>query len=276
MGRLHVLRLPGYRLLLAEHVPDAFLNALDTAKTQADAGGTRDIFASLEEEKLKDEYIRRAFPNVESMYSTLLRIMGCLPMHWDSRFGPEQDEAYGFLVRAPRGELDVALRAAAQSKDKNERQGAARLIFSQHYMTIHEKTDRDIETWMSVLAEAAYDDPFPENRRLVLYRLAKHPSARALNVLEKAVQDSDQTVRRYALEALSLRRNSKATLILSRVAKGLTCPGIAADLPKDYGEGAGAIYSTPGMHEETFQDTDKDAANRYLASPVKKRTGTEP
>lgn len=251
--------------VLQKFVPQAFLTAIQKAEEEVKRTGPQDMFSSIDkEDAIKGKFIRASFGDKQRMYTSLFQIMGCLPMHWDSRYSPDQDESYEFLVRAPRDELDNALHAAARSKDRIERRGAARMIYSQHYMTIRDKTEQDIEKWMELLAEAAYEEPFPENRRLVLYRLVEYPSVKARYVLQKAVEDPDQTTRRYAIEALSLRNSPESTAVLSRVARGLTRPGKAPDLPKDYGEGTGVSYVTPGMEKEVFQDTDEEAANKTL------------
>lgn len=253
------------RGILQKFVPDAFLRAIQKAEGEVKRNGPPEPLLSLDiEDELKDKYVRASFADKKGMYTSLFRIMGCLPMHWDSRYVAEQDEAYEFLVRAPREELDNAFHAASTSRDQIERRGAARVIYSQHYMTVHHKTEQDVEKWMEILADVAYEDPFPENRRLVLYRLVEHPSVQAVKVLRKGVEDPDQTVRRYAIKALSLRSTRESTMVLSRVAKGLTSPRKALDLPEDYGFGTGAIFFTPGMDEEEFDDTDEERASTVL------------
>ena len=61
------------------------------------------------------------------------------------------------------------------------------------------KTEEDLCRWMATFAETAYADPLPENRRLVLARLLEYGELSKLDVLERAVGDPDQTVRRELL-----------------------------------------------------------------------------
>jgi hypothetical protein len=247
-------------------VPEGFREAIENA--EADNAGNRAKNPGLDlsefEDAIRDLYIRRAFEGRrDAMYPSLLRLLGCLPMTWDSFYFPEQREAQDFLVRAPRDELDAALRLSAQSDDARIRRGAARLVYSQHYMTNHEKTERDIVPWMELLADAAYADPFAENRRLVLSRLGKHPGAGAMAVLRPAVEDPDPTVRRKAIAALAARGSEEAWALLRRVAGGATRPRQAAPAPKNYGEG-GARFVTPGMDAKACPGTDREAARKAL------------
>ena len=253
------------RTLLAEHVSTEVLAAVSAAQAEAEANIPLDDTAAFDvQARLMDTRIREAFGDVETMYSTLFQILGCVPMHWNSRLAGEQDTSYEFLVRAPREELNSAIRAALQSKLASERQGAARLVFSQLFMTNYGKTERDIEGWMELLAGAAYDDSFAENRRLVLYRLVEHPSVRARQVLQKAIADPDQTVRRYAIEALSQRDSQEIREILARVAKGQLQSRESQNPPRNYGDGTGTVFYIPGMDPEVFADTDQEAAGKAL------------
>ena len=253
------------RTLLAEHVPTEVLAAVSAARTEAEANVPLNDTAALDvQARLTDARIREAFDDLETMYSTLFRMLGCLPMHWNARLEGAQDAAYEFLVRAPREELDAAIRATLQSTVGSERQGAARLTFSQLFMTIYGKTEPDIEGWMEILAETAYEDPFAENRRLVLHRLVEHASVRARQVLQKAITDPDQTVRRYAIEALSLRDSPESREILVRVAKGQLQSRESQSPPRNYGEGTGTVFYTPGMDQKVFADTDQEAADKAL------------
>jgi hypothetical protein len=215
--------------------------------------------------KLTDKYLRAAFSDSKAMYTALFRIMGCLPMHWDARYTPEQTEAYDSLVRAPRDELDHAVRAAVCSKDAAELQGAARVVFSQFYMTLYgNKSDRDVLQWRVLLADAAYNDPFPENRRLVLRCLSKYRDSPVLAVLERAVADPDATVRRIAIDALALRREPESQQILRRVVNGEIRPRTAAQLPTDFGLGSGGGFATPGMEADTSSGADLEAARAAI------------
>ena len=258
------------RLVLTAYVPEIYLRALSGARSAAAAKGvphTSDARAA--EGALKDEYIRRAFPNVGTMYATLFRIMGCLPMHWDARFEPEQDEAYAFLARAPRDELDRAFHDAARSGDKFERHGAARLIFSQFDLTSHGKTERDVVQWMELLAAEAYTDPFPENRRRVLHCLLETPNTDAMGVLKQGIEDPDVVVRRKAIAALAAIKSPERQELLRQVAWGGTRPrGEGSQRPINYGEGSALSFHTSGMENQQYTDTDAGAAQSALQSPA--------
>ena len=258
------------RQLFSAHVPEPFLRALSGAARAAATRGSGDSSApQFAEDTLKEEYIRKAFPNGGSLYAALFRILGCLPMHWDARFVPEQDEAYRFLVGAPRDELDRAFRAAAGSGDKSEKHGAARFLFSQFYMTNHGKTEQDMAQWMALLAAEAYTDPFPENRRLVLHRLLEAPNTDAMDVLKQGVEDPDVVVRRKAIAALAAMKSPERQALLRQVARGGTRPrGEVADRPMNYGEGSALSFNTPGMENRQYTDTDAEAASRALQAPA--------
>lgn len=177
---------------------------------------------------------------------------------------PEQDEAYEFLIRAPRDELDIAFRSASRSKDKLERRGAARVVYSQFYMDIYDKTEADIARWMTMLAETAYADPFPENRRLVLHKLVEEVNVPGLKVLERATSDPDQTVRRRAIDAIRRRRGQESIQVLRRMAKGKMQPRAAPELPTDYGKGTEWSFNISGMAAEKYQGTDREAVTHAL------------
>ncbi len=113
------------RMVLSRFVPEGFADAVK--KAEADAP---------EEEAIRDRRLRALFDDPDAMYRTLFRLMGCLAMRWNAWYEPEQGEAFELLTRAPRDELDRALRAAAESDDAVEKRGAARLIFSQFFMTL--------------------------------------------------------------------------------------------------------------------------------------------
>lgn len=252
---------------LRQFVPTGYIEAIQRAKTDARSRKTAEESTdSLDQRgKCTDKYLRAAFSDSKAMYIALFRIMGCLPMHWDARYEPEQTEAYDFLVRAPRDELDQAVRAAVCSKDAAELQGAARVVFSQFYMTLYgNKSDRDVLQWRVLLADAAYNDPFPENRRLVLRCVSKYVDAPVLAVLERAVADPDATVRRIAIHALALRREPESQQILRRVFNGAIRPRAAAQLPTDFGLGSGGGFATPGMEADTILGTDIEAARAAL------------
>ena len=243
--------------VFAKILPVGFQEALLRAKVQAESR------ESAKEEPM-DKCIRAAFSDTQTMYATLFRLMGCLPMRWDSRYVPDQDETYEFLTRAPREELDQAFEAAATSKDTAEKRGAARVVFTELDMSLYGKGDGDIARWMGKLADAAYADPFPENRRLVLSRLIEEPNSPALDVVELAAGDPDQTVRRRAIKVLALRGGTESTQLLQRIASGEIRPRMAAHLPKDYGTGTGISFATPEMAAETYPDTEREGAEAAI------------
>lgn len=253
------------RTLLAEHVPAEILEAVSAARAEVQAKVPLDGTAAFDARaRLADARIRETIGDLPTMYAAFFRMLGCLPMHWNARLADEQDTAYDFLIRAPREELDEAIRAALQSAARSERQGAARLIFSQLFMTRHGKTRGDIEGWMELLADEAYEDPFPENRRLVLHRLVEHPSVRAAHVLHSAITDPDQTVRRYAIETFALNDSPESREILARIAEGQSQPRESRNPPRNYAEGTSIVYHVPGMNERVFEDTDQEAATKAL------------
>jgi hypothetical protein len=267
------------RRLLHQSAPVAYLKAIKRAEAEAEVAEMDKEATGFErmdqrdelKGRLRDKYIRAAFQDKKTMYVSLFRIMGCLPMRWNARYVPEQDEAYEFLVRAPREELDQAIRSAARSEDATERQGATRLVFSQHSMTDYDKSDHDIAQWMVMLAEAAYADPFPANRRLVLHRLALDYETPASAVFERAVADPDRTVRRKAVEAIQVHGGKDAMRILRKVAAGEIRPRAAMTLPTDYAKGAERSISTEGMDELAGSDTDQEAAGAAIRKIERER-----
>lgn len=252
------------RPILQEFTPPGYLDALEQAEREPVASGG-DIFDYFSRQhKLKDKYIRALFQDQKTMYTALFRLMGCLPMKWNARYSPEQDEAYDFLIHAPVDELDRAIQSAACSQDAAERQGAARIVFSELYMTNYGKTDIDISRWMEILAKIAYADPFPENRRLVLCRLQEHHDILVLDVLEQAISDPDQTVRQKAIQEIGIRGGPEANQILRRVADGKIKPRVAEVLPTDFTKGASA-YSMEGMKAaEGFSFSDQRLAELLI------------
>jgi len=264
------------RLLLCQYLPAGYLNAIERAEAEAKSAQTdkesafSDRITKLED-KLKDKYIRGTFQNKNAMYVSLFQILGCLPMRWTSWYLPEQYDAYEFLTRAPREELDEAIRSAMQSKDKAEKQGAARLVFSQLFMTDYDKTKSDISQWMAMLADAAYADPFPENRQLVLHRLSKDGEAPALDVFEHAVGDPDRTVRLKAINALQVRGGPEALQILRQVAAGTIQPRAATALPTDYAKGTNFGFFLGGVDEEECSSTDQELASAAIEEIEKQR-----
>ena len=207
--------------------------------------------------------IRSAFGDNATLYSTLFQILGCLPMRWDCWYEPEQNWAFEFLTRAPREELDAAIRLATRSKISTERQGAARMVFSQFFMEDHGKTKSDISTWMTLLADAAYSEPLPENRRLVLARLLEYRGAMVFDVLERAAADPDQTVRRRTIQLLAKDRSPKAVRLLRRLAAGELTPRVeswGSNVSMDFSDGVTGRLDLAEMKEQHFSDTDHQAA----------------
>jgi len=265
-GKRRVALAKEARAILQPFVPKPFVDAIQNAQLKARENWAKGEDVPFElAYKLKDQFIRDSFVDAPGMYASLFRIMGCLPSCWDRRYR-EQDEAYGFLVRAPRQELDSAFRAAATSKDQVERSGAARIIFTQYAMRQNGKTDQDLAGWMGLLAETAYGDPFPENRRVVLTRLKEHPQVDALSVLRQAVEDADVVVRRIAIEALAASQTSAGRELLQQIASGGTRPRLEPqEKPKNYGAGTGTTYGLPGMESLVYSNTDAEAAARILS-----------
>lgn len=257
------------RAILQDYVPQSLTEALKEREQVVEQQDSADMWSATNmEDSLKDEYIRASFGDPQHMYTVLFQILGCLPMHWDARYAPEQHEAHEFLVRAPRDELHTAIHAAATSMDSMVRRGAARLVYAQHYMTIHGKTEEDMAAWMGMLAATAYADPFPENRRLVMHRLQEFPHAGALDVLRQAVEDPDRVVRRKAISALAAMTTPERQKLLQQIAQGTTRPRTEQEAPsKNYGEGCGMSYHTPGMRDQEYTDTDAEAAATALQAP---------
>jgi hypothetical protein len=219
----------------------------------------------------RDEYVRAAFADKAAMYSALFRVLGCLTMRWDSWYEPEQDTAFEFLTHAPREELDQAIRRAAQSVDLIEKQGAARMVFSQFFMIECGKSESDIVMWMALLSGVAYADPTPENRRLVLQRLIDH-RVTDLDLLDRAVSDPDPTVRRRAITALALEGSPAAAAILQRVTMGETQEWTPMLNVQDYTEGTGMTLNMAEMREQRYSMSDAQAASEALQAIVARQT----
>jgi hypothetical protein len=246
---------------LKAYVPKPFLEAVLRAEEETEED---DMFAGDDREgALRNRYVRAAYPDTASLYDSLFTLMACLPMTWDNRYRPSQEAAYDFIVEAPAKELDAAFRRAASSKSRLVRHGAARMVFSQHYMTIHGKTDEDVARWMALLVKSAYETPFPENRRLVLERLIEFSAVPATEVLASALEDPDQTVRRKAMKALTKRESEQSYALLQGAAAGKTKPREALPIPTDYGEGAPG-YTTPGMGVDKSERTDQEYAKDMI------------
>ena len=203
--------------------------------------------------------MRAAFADEKTMYSSLFRVLGCLTMRWDSWYEPEQGEAFDFLTRAPREEIERAILRAAHSDDPVERRGAARVVFSQFSMTNYGKSESNIAAWMAHLDDEAFTDPLPENRRMVLQRLTEYRVTH-LHLLECAISDPDQTVRRKAITALTLDGSPSAVAILQQVAAGQARQPTFRQIATDYGQGTGNVLNTPEMAEERYSESDVQIA----------------
>ena len=250
------------REILIRYVPAGFSEAVCKAKSAETAGTDA-------EKELADKYVRSPFRDNATLYSTLFQILGCIPMRWDCWYEPEQGEAFEFLTRAPRKELDAAIRLAARSKVAAERNGAARVVFSQYFMTDSGKTESDISAWMTLLADVAYTDKLPENRRLVLNRLLEYRDAKAFGVLELAVADPDQTVRRKAIRLLAVDGTAKAVQLLRRMAAGDIRPRTGKKFLMNYSAGTKNSLNSSEMREEDFSDMDREAAEKAIRETVR-------
>jgi hypothetical protein len=250
------------RKLLGGYIPAGFAETLRRAES-AETPGTD------AEKELSDKCVRSLFRDNAMLYSTLFKILGCIPMRWDCWYEPEQGEAFEFLTRAPREELDTAIRSAARSKIPEERKGAARIVFSQYFMTQYGKTESDVSTWMTLLADVAYTDKLPENRRLVLNRLLEYRGAKAFGVLELAVADPDQTVRRKAIRLLAVDGTAKAVQLLRRMAAGDIRPRTGKKLSMNYSAGTKNSLNSSEMREEDLSDMDREAAEKAIRETVR-------
>jgi hypothetical protein len=262
------------RQALAKTMPAGFLDAVRRGKAEAtrQLESFREIgqLSAIESEgDLKDRQIRASIADRKSLYSALLRVLGCLTMRWDALYAPEQHEAFEFLIRAPRDELDQAIRAAAESNDKAEKVGAARLVFSQYIMTAYGKTEADVLAWMNSLAVAGYADSIPENRRIVLHRLIEYPKVKATDILEQAAGDPDLDVRLKAVVALRGRSGPEAIAILQRIVDGKIHVRTPAANLTDYAEGIARSLSFLDRQERTEWDTEQEAAAEALQSLAK-------
>jgi len=260
------------RQRLAELTPPGFLKAVRRGEAEfaqwAKTGSLFNDRSQESEEELKDKYMRAAIPDKKVLYATMFRLLGCLPMRWEVFYWPEQEEAYDFLARAPRAELDRAIQAAARAGDKSERRGGARFVFTPPILTVYqepETNENDIDKWTTLLADAAYSDPLPVNRQRVVRRLMERPKANRLDILDRATRDQDQEVRRAAIEALRRRGGADAVRILQCIAHGKNLPPAPLTLTKDYADGVDGTDDFPTIVFGTiYADTDQDAAKAAL------------
>ncbi|NQT84631.1 HEAT repeat domain-containing protein [bacterium] len=253
---------------LSKVVPRGFAEGLEKAG-RGFGRGREDREAA---DRARIEFIRSSLKKDEERFSTLFRIMGALPMSWGSWYRVQ------FLVnfyfdQAPAKKLDKAFRLAADSEDPAARRGAARVIFTQHEMERHGKTSDQIREWMMLLASEAFASPFPANRSLVAYRLGETKDERALDILTKAVRDSDAIVRRSTIFALAKYDNERARAVLEKVAAGrlTTLPGRSEE-PLDFAKGEGTVTLFPrGMISRWMAGSDAEVARKALEEAEERR-----
>lgn len=246
------------RQQIRDRMPAGFWEAVAEAdaKTAEQLRGW-DLPTSESTESLKDRYVGQLCKDRPLLYRALFRVMGDRHSSWESVECPELVEAFGFLTRAPREELDRAFRSAAESADRFERRGAARMVFTQHSMSLYGKTEDDFVRWMSELVDTAYSIQDCGNRELVLSRLVEYPQVLASDVLPKAIEDPNALVRRRAIEALRVRGGADAVALLRRVAAGQTKPRKARTFAERF-------RVEQAMEEVQDADTDAHAAKKAL------------
>ena len=214
--------------------------------------------------ELSDSQFRGFFPDRQQLHTSLFRLLGCLPSHWNS-FYPAQDACMDVLLRFSTQEMREALDAALECGDPACAKGAARLVFTKSSVNPFSAEDFGIVSWMSRLAGVAYADPFPQNRRMVLHGLAEFPDVSAPEVLQAAVGDPDATVRSRAITALGRRLDAGSRMTLQWVASGNSLPRtVDQETSTDYGEGARHIFHIFGMHEDKVRISDKEAAIKAI------------
>lgn len=246
--------------ILPLYTPRKYINALKQAEKDAKEKSKDTPLDEFDlRKKLMIDYVRIAFPNIPAMYQALFKLLGCLSMTWNGAYFDGQNEARNIITNAPQTELDKAFTIASKSKDKMVHRGAEFAIFGQHYL----KDNKTTRKWIELFVKDAYDNPFTLNRRMVLYRLVKHPKVKADSVLQKAVSDPDQTVRRYAIMALWVRNTPFAQKILEQIATGKI--EIRKSKPEPFDEGlAGMKWYAEGAKSLEFKTTDKDSAKKAL------------
>ncbi|WP_425400601.1 hypothetical protein [Aeoliella sp.] len=214
-------------------------------------------------EKAFRQYIAEEYPERDQRYRMLFRLMGCLTMEWHGGY-EMQHEVSEMLDGCPAHELHRALQLAAQSNDEAERQGAARVVFMTLSGIEDEYTPSDINTWLSMFAEIAYANPLPENRRSVVNRLEEYAQALANGVLDQALSDPDQTVRRLAIDAIAERDPVWAASLLTKMKEGKITPRPAPEqLPTDYAKGTSMSYGS-FIKAGEYSDSDWHAAEVAL------------
>lgn len=246
---------------LSKVVPRGFAEGLE----KAGQGFGPDSGEREAADRARTEFIRSFLKRDEERFSTLFRIMGALPMSWGGRYRVQFLVTF-YFDQAPAAELDKAFRLAADSGDAAVRRGAARVIFTQSYMERYGKTGDEIREWMMLLASEAFASPFAANRSLVAYRLGETKDRRALDILTKAVRDSDAIVRRSALFALAKFDDGRARAALEEVAAGrvVAAPG-PSDKPVDFAVGKGTITIYPkGMVSRWMPGSDQEIARKAI------------
>lgn len=257
-------------------LPAARLQAESDAEADTEEYSPTDWFDILDAQF--DRRLRAASADRDDMYQKLFRLVGCLPMVWDSPYQGAQRDAFAFLGRSPQEELDQAFRNALRSGDKEAVRGAAWVLFvevnaeSEEEFADEERvfpktrvTEGDLERWFSLFADSAYANPFPENRRVVLRRLVEFPLAAEQSMLRAALGDSDQTVRRLAIEVLWRRAGAAEMALLREMAAGEIEQRAALALPRDYGEGVNGKWGGRDSDAGDYDDTDREAAEAAIS-----------
>lgn len=254
------------RQQIRARMPAGFWEAVSEAdaKTAEQLRGW-DLPMSESAESLKDRYVGQLCKDRPLLYRSLFRMMGDRHSSWEPVVEcPELVEAFRFLTRAPRDELDRAFRSAAESPDRFERRGAARMVFTQHFMPRYGKTEDDLVRWMSELVDTACSIEDCGNRQLVLSRLIEYPQVRASDVLAQAIEDPNAQVRRLAIDALRVRGGADAAALLRRVAAGQTIPRKATTFAERFRTFAERFRVEQAMEEGQDADTDAQAAKKAL------------
>jgi hypothetical protein len=213
------------------------------------------------EAEIKADYIHGAVRDNDLLFTTLFRLLGCLPMRWDVLYQPEQEEAYEFLASASPHELNQAIRTAVKSSDAAVREGAARFVI----LESSSRMGDELAAWVEMLAAIAYGDTIPQNRQLVVHCLAAYPKLKVMHVLERAVEDPYSAVRREAIDALQANGSPEAVQVLRRIAAGKAKPRKRPALPRDYSSGIESSRSNWQLPwDPEPEGTDQEAAAKAL------------
>ena len=209
-------------------------------------------------------YLRRVYGVSGDLCPDLFRVLGCLPLDWEKEY-QAQGKARRMLAYLPKEELLAAFRSARRSEDPVVRKGAARALFSTSDSEWGTLPEWDLKNLRAEWAAVACADPFPCNRRMVLHALLEYKVTDVPEILNSALTDDDQTVRRRAMALLVMRGDAQAAQLLQKVVDGDIRPRPApADLPTDWGAWADNQSEHWGLSEE-YPDTDADAARKALA-----------